>query len=73
MEVGSINFQSSLGVCTEYISPDKKKNEITIVISPLKVSQDQDGDILKVISGCNMWKSCHNKCCQFSLLARPGE
>lgn len=62
-----IQFTSTIGVCTEFIT-NGKKQEISIVVSPLKVSQTED--TIKVISGCSMWKSCQNRGCQFSLIAR---
>ncbi len=72
MEVGSINFQSAIGECAEYIRKGQKgKEAISVVISPLKVNQAEDGNSLKCISGCNMWKSCANDGCQYSLAARP--
>lgn len=72
MEVGSINFQADIGACNEYMKAGKKE-PVSIVISPLKVTQSEDGNALKVVFGCNLWKSCMNVGCQYSLTARPEE
>lgn len=58
---------SVIGPCTEFML-DGKKREVSVIISPLKVNQDDNS--LKVISGCNYWKACQNLGCQFSLIAR---
>ena len=62
-----IQFTSAIGVCTEFTT-NGQKEEISIVVSPLKVNQTED--TIRVISGCSMWKSCQNRGCQFSLIAR---
>lgn len=62
-----IQILSTIGPCTEAII-DGTKQEISVVISPLKINSDEKN--IKVISGCNMWKACQNKHCQYSLLAR---
>jgi hypothetical protein len=64
-----ITFGSTLGQCAEF-SKDGKKQEVTVVISPLKLTEENG--TTKVISGCNLWKACENRDCQFALAARPG-
>lgn len=69
-----IYIQSTVGPCTEYINEDNKKQEISIVISPLKITNKND--VLKVSNGCNMFHACQNKKCQYSLaglLIRTGQ
>ena len=68
-----VYVQSTIGACSEFVV-DGKKKEIAIVISPLKLVQDEKNEKnLKVNSGCNMWRACQNAECQFSLLNRGGE
>ncbi len=71
---GNIYFTSEIGVCQDYVH-EGKKQEASIVISPLKVTEDQEKkqSVLRIVSGCNMWKACENPRCQFSLIARPAE
>ncbi len=65
-----IYIKSDLGACQEFIAePGKKREAVSIVISPLKITTHEDGTI-RVISGCNMWQSCCNAKCHFSLAAR---
>ena len=65
-----VNLQSTPGICSEYIDEHGKKKEITVVISPIKALTSNDGSAVKLVSGCNMWKSCKNENCYFSLAAR---
>ena len=59
-----IYIQAQLGVCNEFINSGKKQATST-VISPLKITQIEQ--TLRVSSGCNMWKACENRKCQFSI------
>ena len=66
-------MQSQIGLCSEFVN-NGKKQEVSIVVSPLKVTGIEDmtkGSALKIISGCNMWRACENVKCQFSLVSRP--
>ena len=63
-----VYIQSQIGVCSECIIGGKKV-ETSVVISPLKVKQMENE--LRVNSGCNMWRACENKRCQFSLASHP--
>lgn len=56
---------SVMGPCTEFLDENKKKQEISVVISPLKITGDEKN--LKVSSGCNMWRGCQNLRCQYSM------
>ncbi len=74
-----INIQATVGICSEYMSaPDADPAEVSVVIAPLKVISVDDSK-LRVISGCNLWQSCHNDSCWYSLSsrekkkARPGK
>jgi hypothetical protein len=66
-----IYIKSDIGGCQEFMSADanRKTEEVSIVISPLKITTHEDGTI-RVISGCNMWQGCHNARCHFSMAAR---
>lgn len=61
-----VYIQSEIGACTEY--QPKQKAPVSVVISPLRI-EGQEGH-LKVVSGCNMWRSCTNRNCWFSDSAR---
>ena len=64
-----INIQATVGVCTEFVGADGIEKELSVVISPTHVdmlSQDR----MKVVTGCNMWKSCNNPNCYYSIAAR---
>jgi len=65
-----VNLQATPGICSEYIDEHNKKREITVVITPIKALTSDDGSAVKLISGCNMWKSCRNENCYFSMAAR---
>ena len=74
-----INIQATVGICTEFMSAvDAEKAEVSVVIAPLKVTAE-DGSKIRVISGCNLWQSCQNGACWYSLgsrekkKARPGK
>ncbi len=66
-----INIQAVIGICSEFMSLEKgQKGEVSIVISPLKVAANEEGLKISVIMGCNMWQSCHNGGCWYSIEAR---
>lgn len=66
-----IYVSSEIGICQEYIAEKgKKKETISIIISPLKVQGDDTGMNLRIINGCNMWQGCYNSNCFFSRAAR---
>ena len=65
-----INIQATVGICSEYMSaPDTEKAEVSVVIAPIKVTADGESKI-RVISGCNLWQSCQNTSCWYSLGSR---
>jgi len=57
------------GECKEFTLGGKKEC-ISIVIAPLKVTDD--GKEIKLKSGCNMWKACQNPNCEFSQVSYGG-
>jgi len=61
--------QSEIGICTEFTMEGSEKEQVSIIISPLRVEGVKE-DQLRVIMGCNMWRACLNKACYFSLAAR---
>jgi len=64
-----INIQATVGICSEYMStPDAEKAEVSVVIAPIKVTSEVDK--IRVITGCNLWQSCHNGACWYSLGSR---
>ncbi len=64
-----IHFTYAIGDCKEFTIGGKKQN-ISIVIAPLKITEDGDRTILK--SGCNMWKACQNPNCEMSQVSYGG-
>jgi len=64
-----INIQAIQGICSEFMDGSKKK-EISIVVAPLKVTANEEQNKIAIITGCNMWKSCQNKGCYYSMAAR---
>lgn len=67
-----INIQATIGVCAEYMSaPDAEKTEVSVVIAPIKVTSENSK--IRVISGCNLWQSCYNDACWYSLACRENK
>lgn len=61
---------ASIGLCSEFMkSIDSEKAELTVVISPLKITENAEGKV-NITSGCNFWRSCHNVNCYYSVEAR---
>lgn len=75
----NVYFQAQIGVCTEFIQ-DGKKQQASVVISPLKVVSGQKvgvsgepDDTIRVNSGCNLWKACKNRACSFAMISHPAQ
>jgi len=65
-----INIQATIGICSEFMSAvDAEKAEVSVVIAPLKVTSEDESK-LRVVTGCNLWQSCQNDKCWYSLGAR---
>ncbi|MBA7698805.1 hypothetical protein ES703_107487 [subsurface metagenome] len=65
-----INIVATVGLCTEFMSAvDGEKAEVSVVIAPIKVTSEDESK-LRVVSGCNLWQSCHNGACWYSLASR---
>lgn len=65
-----IYVQATIGVCSEFMSaPDAEKTEVSVVIAPLKVVSESESK-LNFVNGCNMFKSCQNAACWYSIAAR---
>lgn len=65
-----INIQATVGICAEFMStPDAEKAEVSVVIAPIKVISEEESKI-RVITGCNLWQSCQNGACWYSLGSR---
>lgn len=65
-----VNIQATQGVCSEFIDDKGKKQTVSIIIAPLKVTANKEQSKIAVQEGCNLWKSCQNKGCYYSLAAR---
>ena len=65
-----IYMQATIGICSEFMSaPDAEKAEVSVVIAPVKVASEDEAK-LRLVTGCNLWQSCHNGACWYSLTAR---
>jgi hypothetical protein len=70
IEMAEINILAQMGICSEFVSKDgAKKKEVSVVIAPVKVEMTSESK-MKVVTGCNLWKSCHNEDCYYSMAAR---
>jgi len=68
-----INIQATIGICSEFMSAvEAERAEVSVVIAPLKVTSEDESKI-RVISGCNLWQSCHNGACWYSLASRENK
>ncbi len=65
-----VNIQATQGVCSEFVDDKGKKQTASIVISPLKVTANEEQSKIVVQTGCNLWKSCRNKGCYYSMASR---
>lgn len=65
-----INIQSVQGACSEFIDDKGKQKTVSIIVSPLKVTANEEQNKIRVQNGCNLWKSCHNEGCYFSMASR---
>ncbi|MBW2632270.1 MAG: hypothetical protein JRC90_11055 [Deltaproteobacteria bacterium] len=65
-----VNIQSVQGVCSEFIDDKGKKQTVSIIVSPLKVTAKEEQSKIVVQTGCNLWKSCQNEGCYYSMAAR---
>ena len=66
-----VNIQAVMGICSNYMAEEGGVlQEISVVISPLKIDTEKGDGKLQITSGCNMWRSCHNPDCWYSISAR---
>ena len=66
-----IQVQASVGVCTEFMSKvDGEKGELSVVIAPLKLLQNPGTEKIQILWGCNLFESCFNPDCWYSIEAR---
>ena len=65
-----VNIQATQGVCSEFVDGKGKKQTASIIISPLKVTANDEQSKIVVQTGCNLWKACQNKGCYYSMASR---
>jgi len=65
-----VNIQALQGACSEFIDDKRKKQTVSIIISPLKLTANEEQSKIVVQTGCNLWKSCQNQGCYYSMAAR---
>ena len=65
-----IYLQATIGICSEYMeTPNTEKTAVSIVIAPNKATAETDSKV-RLVSGCNLWQSCQNVACWYSLACR---
>jgi len=65
-----IKVEASPGVCNQFMDDRGKKGEVTVVIAPLRIETNEDASRLNITMGCNLWRSCMNAGCYYSLASR---
>ena len=65
-----VNIQSTQGACSEYIDEKGKQKTVSIIVSPLKVTANDEQSKIVVQTGCNLWKACRNEGCYYSMASR---
>ena len=68
-----INIHNEVGICNLFTDKDGNKSEVSIVISPLKVRINENGDKVQIVTGCNLWMACHNPACYYSNASRQNK
>lgn len=68
-----IKVEASPGICNQFIDQRGKRGEVSVVIAPLKVEANEDGSRLNISMGCNLWRSCQNEDCYYSLASRKAK
>jgi hypothetical protein len=69
-----INIQATIGTCGQFQDKtDGEYTELSVVIAPLKVTTDEKTGKTQIISGCNVWRSCFNEKCWYSMVARQAK
>lgn len=63
MEIGAIHLEYLNVNCSECLM-EGEKQPTSVIIMPLRVIEEND--MLKITTGCSMWKNCDNGACQFS-------
>jgi len=67
-----LKIEYIMGQCNQFRRDGQGgAEEVSVVVSPLKVLEE--GDKVRIISGCNMFRSCHNADCWYSADGRKGK
>jgi hypothetical protein len=66
MENLDIHLEYKETKCGNFTNINGGKEEVSIIIMPLRIVDDPDKGMTRISTGCNMWKNCHNSNCQFS-------
>ena len=67
-----VKIQYEVGMCNQFRRDGvDKAEEVSVVISPLKVVEE--GEKVRIISGCNLFRSCHNGDCWYSTEGRKNK
>jgi len=65
-----VNLQAVQGACSEFVDDKGKKQTVSIVVAPLKLTANEEQSKIVVQTGCNLWKSCRNEGCYYSMASR---
>lgn len=64
-----LKVEYSVGLCNQFCRDGQgQKEEVSVIISPLKVVGE--GEKVRIISGCNLFRACHNAYCWYSVDGR---
>jgi hypothetical protein len=65
MENLSVHLEYKDIKCEEFTKSGKKET-VSVTIIPLRIVQDEKDEVVKISTGCSMWKGCENGNCSFS-------
>lgn len=68
------NLQPEIGSCDRFMPPDTmEETRAEVVVTPLKIIEEDDPAKYTIVWGCNLWNNCHNVNCWYSVAARNAD
>jgi hypothetical protein len=61
-----LDVHIQMGNCSEFIDRDGNRRGVSIIITPLKIRLNESEDKAQIVTGCNLYASCHNGDCFYS-------
>lgn len=65
-----LDVHIQMGNCSEFTDIGGNKRQASIIITPLKIRLNESGDKAQIVTGCNLYASCHNKDCFYSKFSK---